>query len=129
MRMKTDQTYAIDVDAEATYLPAQSLPHQDRYVFSYTITLRNSGTVSAQLKSRHWIITNANGDIEEVHGEGVVGKQPHLKPGESFTYTSGAVLTTPVAAMQGYYDMIASDGKPFRAPIAPFTLAIPGCLH
>ncbi len=127
--MRADKPYHIDVEAKANYLPTQSLPQHDRYVFSYTITLRNSGTVGARLKSRHWIITNANGDIEEVHGEGVVGKKPHLRPGESFTYTSGAVLATPVAAMHGYYDMVADDGEQFRAPIAPFTLAIPGCLH
>ncbi len=127
--MKPDQHHHIEVNAEATYLPTQSLPQHDRYVFSYTITLHNTGTTGVKLQSRHWIITNANGDVEEVHGEGVIGKKPHLQPGERFTYTSGAVLATPVASMHGYYDMVADNGDTFRAPIAPFTLAIPGCLH
>ena len=107
----------------------QSEPSSDRYVFAYTITITNNGDVPARLISRHWIITDANGKVQEVSGDGVVGEQPHLNPGEEFRYSSGAVLETPVGAMQGLYRMEADNGVNFDAPIAPFTLAVPGVLH
>ena len=117
------------IDVATTYVDEQSEPDADRYVFAYTITIRNDGEIAARLKSRHWIITDANGKVQEVNGDGVVGEQPHLKPGEQFRYSSGAVLETPVGAMQGLYRMEADDGERFDAPIAPFTLAVPGMLH
>jgi ApaG protein len=117
------------IDVATTYVDEQSEPDSGRYVFAYTITIRNDGEIAARLKSRHWIITDANGKVQEVNGDGVVGEQPHLKPGEQFRYSSGAVLETPVGAMQGLYRMEADDGERFDAPIAPFTLAVPGMLH
>ena len=102
---------------------------EGRFVFAYTITIRNEGQVPARLLTRHWIITDANGKVQEVDGEGVVGEQPHLVPGQGFRYSSGAILETPVGAMQGSYRMVADDGEQFDAPIAPFTLAMPGVLH
>ena len=119
----------IRVDVETTYVPAQSDPEQKRFVFSYTITIRNQGEVPAKLLTRHWIITDANGKVQEVRGEGVVGEQPHIKPGEGFRYSSGAVLETPVGAMQGAYQLVNDRGVTFDAPIAPFRLAVPGMLH
>ena len=98
-------------------------------LFAYTITIANMGDVAAKLLSRHWVITDANGKVQEVSGDGVVGEQPHLGPGESFRYSSGAVLETPVGAMQGSYRMEADNGTNFDAPIPPFTLAVPGVLH
>ena len=120
---------SININVVTTYIDEQSEPDSDRYVFAYTITITNSGDVAAQLLSRHWIITDANGKIQEVNGDGVVGEQPHLNPGEEFRYSSGAVLETPVGAMQGLYRMEADDGIAFDAPIAPFTLAVPGLLN
>jgi ApaG protein len=125
--METD--YAFDIDVDTRYLDEQSEPEQDRYVFAYTIHIRNSGTVPARLLGRHWVITDANGNVREVSGEGVVGEQPWLQPGEDFTYTSGAVLETQLGTMQGRYDMIADDGTRFDAPIPAFTLSIPRTLH
>ncbi|HET7177044.1 MAG TPA: Co2+/Mg2+ efflux protein ApaG [Gammaproteobacteria bacterium] len=119
----------IRVDVETAYVPAQSDPEQKRFVFSYTITIRNQGGVPAKLLTRHWIITDANGKVQEVRGEGVVGEQPHIKPGEGFRYSSGAVLETPVGSMQGAYQMRNDRGETFDAPIAPFRLAVPGLLH
>ncbi len=119
----------IDVDAEAFYIEDQSEPDENRFVFAYTITISNTGAESARLTHRHWHITDANGKVEEVHGEGVIGKQPYLKPGESFQYSSGAILETPVGAMEGYYDMATDDGNHFKATINPFTLSVPGSLH
>ena len=119
----------IRVDVETAYVPAQSDPEQKRFVFSYTITIRNQGEVPAKLLTRHWIITDANGKVQEVRGEGVVGEQPHIKPGEGFRYSSGAVLETPVGAMQGAYQLVNDRGVTFDAPIAPFRLAVPGMLH
>jgi ApaG protein len=98
-------------------------------VFAYTITISNEGDIPAQLISRHWVITDANGKVQEVSGDGVVGEQPHLEPGEVFRYSSGAVLETPVGAMQGLYRMKTDNGISFDAPIAPFTLAVPGVLN
>ena len=111
------------------YVGDQSEPDVGRYVFAYTITIANRGDVAAKLLSRHWVITDANGKVQEVSGDGVVGEQPHLRPGEEFRYSSGAVLETPVGAMQGCYHMKADNGISFDAPIPPFTLAVPGVLH
>jgi ApaG protein len=121
--------HKITVEVETTYLDEQSDPDQLRYVFMYTITIRNEGSVSARLLSRHWIITDANGDVQEVRGEGVVGEHPHLVPGKDYRYKSAAVLKTPVGAMQGSYEMLGDDGQRFDAPIAPFRLAMPGILQ
>ena len=119
----------IGIQVVTDYVDEQSEPAADRYVFAYTITITNNGDVPARLISRHWIITDANGKVQEVSGDGVVGEQPHLNPGEEFRYSSGAVLETPVGAMQGLYRMEADNGINFDAPIAPFTLAVPGVLH
>ena len=125
----SDPQHQIQVEVETAYLEEQSEPGEQRFVFAYTITLRNSGKVPAKLMTRHWIITDANGRIQEVRGEGVVGEQPHLKPGQGFRYSSGAVLETPVGSMQGSYQMLADDGARFDAPIPVFRLAKPGMLH
>lgn len=119
----------IRVDVSTNYVEDQSNPGESRYVFSYTITIRNEGTQPARLLARHWVITDANGKVQEVVGEGVVGEQPHLQPGQGFRYSSGAILETPVGSMQGRYRMMADDGEQFDAPIAPFRLAMPGVLH
>jgi ApaG protein len=119
----------IRIEVETAYLDEQSDPKERRYVFSYTITIRNEGAVSARLMTRHWVITDANGKVQEVRGDGVVGEQPHLKPGQGFRYSSGAVLETPVGAMQGSYQMVTDDGMQFDAPIAAFRLAMPGILQ
>lgn len=124
-----DSPYQIDVSVSTRFLPEQSSPEQDRYAFAYTVTLHNSGQVAAKLLSRHWIITDGDGRVQEVRGAGVIGQQPHLQPGESHTYTSGTVLTTRVGSMHGSYQMLADDGTRFEAPIAPFRLAEPGALH
>lgn len=122
-------TYNIEVNVETQYIEEQSLPEQDHYVFAYTIILRNSGEVPAQLLSRHWVITDANNKVQEVRGDGVVGEQPHLKPGESYRYTSGTMLETPVGTMRGSYQMIADDGVEFDAEVPQFTLSMPRTLH
>ncbi len=119
----------IIVTAEPRYIEEQSSPEKDRYVFSYTITIENHGQVMATLLSRHWLITDANGKVQEVTGEGVIGKKPSIKPGESFRYTSGAVVDTPVAVMQGQYLMENADGEQFKTAIPKFTLSIPRVLH
>jgi len=121
--------YAIDVRVRTKYLEHESSPDASRFVFAYTIRITNQGEVPAQLLTRHWIITDADGAVQEVRGEGVVGEQPHLAPGESFEYTSGAVIQTPVGSMRGSYQMHADDGTDFDAPIAALTLARPGALH
>ena len=121
--------HSISVDVDAHYLENQSNPRETRFVFAYTITIRNDGEVPARLLKRHWLITDANGKVQEVRGEGVVGEQPYLKPGQGFRYTSGAILETPVGAMRGSYEMLGDDGVSFDAPIAAFTLAMPGTIH
>lgn len=121
--------HAIEVIVATRFLEDQSIPEDDRYVFAYTIRIVNLGDVPARLLSRHWIITDANGKVQEVRGEGVVGEQPWLRPGEHFEYTSGAVLETPLGTMQGSYQMLADDGTSFDAMIDPFTLSIPRTLH
>ncbi len=110
---------------QSIYLPDQSEPEDRRYVFAYTVSISNEGPQPAQLRTRHWIITDGAGQIEEVRGDGVVGEQPHLLPGDSFQYTSGCVLKTPLGTMHGTYQMIRDDGSNFEATIAPFTLASP----
>ncbi|GIZ12720.1 Co2+/Mg2+ efflux protein ApaG [Pseudomonas sp. NCCP-436] len=125
----SDPRYQILVSVTPQYLAAQSQPEQSRYAFAYTVSILNSGELSAQLLSRHWIITDGDGQVQEVRGAGVIGQQPHIAPGESHTYTSGTVMTTPVGIMQGSYQMLAEDGTRFEAPIAPFRLAVPGALH
>jgi ApaG protein len=121
--------YDIHVSVETAYVREQSEPEDNRYVFAYTITITNMGTVPAQLQSRHWIITDANNKVQEVYGEGVVGEKPHLTPGDSFRYTSAAMIETPVGCMQGNYQMIADDGREFEAEIPAFNLSIPHTLH
>ena len=119
----------IGIHVATNYIDDQSEPDADRYVFAYTITISNNGEMPATLMSRHWIITDANGKVQEVNGDGVVGEQPYLQPGERFRYSSGAVLETPVGAMHGLYRMVTDTGSSFDAPIEPFTLAVPGLLH
>ena len=127
--MSQESVHSITVDVETEYIAAQSSPDANHYVFAYTITIRNTGTEAARLLNRHWIITDANGKVQEVNGEGVVGEQPYLRPGEDFRYTSGTMIATPVGSMQGSYEMVADDGVFFDAKIAPFSLAIPYTLH
>ncbi len=119
----------IRIQVQTAYLVEQSDPSERRYVFSYTITIRNEGDVPAKLMTRHWVITDANGKVQEVRGDGVVGEQPHLKPGQGFRYSSGAVLETPVGVMQGSYQMVTDEGTQFDAPITAFRLAMPGILQ
>ncbi len=121
--------YEIQVSTQVEYIPDQSSEEQDRYVFAYTITITNTGSIAAQLISRHWIITDATNSVQEVRGLGVIGEQPLLKPGESFEYTSGSAIATPVGTMQGTYQMVAEDGTKFDAQIAEFTLSMPRVLH
>ena len=127
--MNTSINHKIRVDVSTSYVDDQSKPDEGRYVFSYTITILNEGTLPAKLLARHWVITDANGKVQDVRGDGVVGEQPRLQPGQGFRYSSGAVIETPVGAMQGSYQMLADDGARFDAPIAPFRLAKPGLLH
>lgn len=127
--MSIPSSYDIQVSVETTYVENQSVPDQQRYVFAYTVTIRNTGQVPAKLLTRHWIITDSNGKTQEVRGDGVVGEQPHLRPGEAFRYTSGTLLETAVGSMRGSYQMIADDGVEFDAEVPAFTLAIPRVLH
>ncbi len=127
--MNENDAYNIQVKAATAYIEGQSDTEQDRYVFAYTITIHNTGNVAAKLLTRHWIITDANGKVQEVHGEGVVGEQPHLRPGEGFQYTSGTLLETSVGTMRGSYRMLADDGTEFEAEVGAFTLSIPRVLH
>jgi ApaG protein len=123
------ESRAIAIEVATRFLPEESAPDDGRYVFAYTIRIHNHGAVAAQLISRHWIITDANGKVQEVRGDGVVGEQPRLAPGESFEYTSGAVLETGLGTMRGSYRMRTDDGTAFDAPIDAFTLSIPRTLH
>lgn len=127
--MAQEKLYDIKVSAATQYLADQSDEAAGRYVFAYTIKLRNAGNVAAQLISRHWIITDSQGLVQEVRGLGVVGAQPLLQPGETFEYTSGASIATAVGTMKGSYQMVASDGTRFDAPIPEFTLSVPRVLH
>lgn len=124
-----DSRYHIDVSVKTAYIDAQSDPDANRFVFSYTITIANDGSEAAKLLSRHWYITDANNEVQEVVGEGVVGEQPYLKPGETFEYTSGTILETPVGSMHGSYQMVADDGTAFDADIPAFGLSQPNVLN
>ena len=124
-----DKLHQVNILVKSTYIPAQSEPDSNRYVFAYTITITNTGELPAKLLTRHWVITDANNQKREVRGDGVVGQQPHLQPGMSFEYTSGTVLETPVGVMQGSYEMVADDGTRFDADIPAFTLSVPRTLH
>lgn len=125
----SDSRYQIDVSVETRFLAEQSQPEHNRFAFAYTITVHNNGELPAKLLSRHWVITDGDGQVEEVRGDGVIGQQPLIQPKQSHTYTSGTVMTTKVGNMQGTYQMLAEDGKRFDAVIAPFRLAVPGALH
>lgn len=125
----SDHKYDIQVSARTAFIPEQSDLENGRYVFAYTITITNAGNIPAQLVSRHWIITDANNQVQEVRGLGVVGEQPLLRPNESFQYTSGTAIATPVGTMRGSYQMVAEDGAQFDAPIPEFTLSMPRVLH
>lgn len=129
--LKTNQVSPADIGVrvETAYLEDQSEPAENRYVFAYTVTISNRGGVAARLISRHWIITDANNDVREVRGLGVVGQHPHLRPGESFTYTSGSVLETPIGHMRGSYQLVTDDGAEFDADIPAFNLSVPHSLH
>lgn len=127
--MENNSLYKVQVVAQVKHLAEQSDEADNRFVFSYTITLTNNGESTVQLLSRHWIITDSNNQVQEVRGQGVVGEQPVLKPGQSFGYTSGTVLSTPVGTMTGSYQMVAEDGTKFDAPIPQFVLSVPRVLH
>jgi ApaG protein len=127
--MNSQRKHHIEVNVNTHYVDAQSAPDANRYVFAYTVTITNLGTVPAKLITRHWVITDANNKVQEVRGSGVVGEQPYLTPGTSFEYTSGTVLETPVGRMHGSYQMLADDGVGFDAEIAPFLLSMPRTLH
>jgi ApaG protein len=122
-------SYEFTVTVNTQYLEEQSDPDRSHYVFAYVVTIKNTGQVAAQLISRHWIITDANDQVEEVRGLGVVGNQPLLRPGEQFEYTSGSALTTPQGTMKGEYFCVAEDGEQFEAPIPEFVLSLPRTLH
>jgi ApaG protein len=121
--------YDIEVTVATRFLDDESAPRENRFVFAYTVDIRNKGAVPAKLVSRHWVITDANGKVQEVRGDGVVGEQPRMAPGEAFQYTSGAVLETAVGTMRGSYQMLADDGTRFDAPIPEFVLTVPRTLH
>src|SRR5215510_5703405 len=124
-----DPKYEVKITARTAFIPEQSDISGERYVFAYTITIHNLGSLPVQLISRHWIITDSNNHVQEVRGQGVVGEQPMLRPNESFEYTSGTAIATPVGTMRGSYQMKAQDGKQFDAPITEFTLSMPRVLH
>lgn len=125
----SDNPYRIEVEVEPAYIAEQSDPQNGNYVFSYTVTIKNTGDIPAKLLTRHWIITDGDGQVQEVKGDGVIGEQPYLKPGEGFRYTSGTFMNTPVGAMRGSYQMVADDGVHFDAEIPSFTLSVPNVLH
>ncbi len=127
--MENNTDYKIEIAAQVKHLMEPSSEADNRYVFSYTITISNNGDSTVQLLGRHWIITDSNNQVQEVRGQGVVGEQPVLKPGQSFGYTSGTVLATPVGTMTGSYQMVAEDGTKFEAPIPQFVLSVPRVLH
>ena len=127
--MVESNKYAFKVSVETAYLPDQSSPEDNQYAFAYMVTITNVGSISAQLISRHWIITDANNHVQEVQGLGVVGAQPLLQPNQSFEYTSGTLLATPVGAMRGTYKIVAEDATFFDVVIQPFTLAVPKMLN
>lgn len=119
----------IDIKVQPAYIAEQSDPTKDHYVFSYTVTIQNNGSLPAKLLTRHWIITDGDGETQEVKGEGVIGEQPHLKPGDGFQYTSGTFMNTPFGTMRGSYQMITDTGEKFDAKIPSFQLSVPNTLH
>jgi ApaG protein len=125
----TEISNKMHIEVLPAYIKEQSDPSNNHYVFSYTVTIRNDGDQPARLLTRHWVITDGDGQVQEVQGEGVIGEQPHLQPGEGFQYTSGTFMNTPVGTMQGSYQMVADDGKKFDAEIPSFTLSVPNVLH
>ena len=127
--MTSHDKHSIDIAIKTAYIDNQSVPDANRYVFAYTITITNAGSVPAKLLTRHWVITDANNKVQEVRGEGVVGEQPYLVPGMSFEYTSGTMIETPVGSMRGSYQMVADDGTEFDAVIPSFVLSMPRTLH
>ena len=127
--MQTDVSAGIQIDVETLYVESESDPQKNRFVFAYTITIRNVGETPARLMTRHWVIRDANGKVQEVQGDGVVGEQPHLKPGEGFQYTSGTMLETSMGTMGGSYQMVTDDGSVSKAPIEDFLLSAPRTLH
>jgi len=127
--MNEQLRYDLQIGVQSIYVPEQSFPAISRFVFAYTVTIRNEGNVPVRLLSRHWVITDATGKVQEVRGHGVVGEQPYLRPGESFQYTSAALLETSVGSMYGSYHMTADDGVEFDANIPPFTMSVPHTLH
>ena len=127
--MQPDFTDGISVEVDTLYVESESDPEENKYVFAYTVTIRNIGDTPARLMTRHWVIRDANGKVQEVQGDGVVGEQPHLKPGEGFQYTSGTMLETSMGTMGGSYLMVNDDGSEFKAPIAEFLLSVPRTLH
>ncbi len=129
VEMEETSAHNIDVSVDSSYIETQSDEDESRFVFAYTVTIHNAGLIPAKLVTRHWVITDSNGKTQEVKGEGVVGEQPYLRPGEAFQYTSGTMLETPVGTMKGSYQMVADDGTQFDAPITAFTLAAPRVLH
>ena len=127
--MPDNPAYKLQIQAQARFLDEQSKPEDDRYVFAYTIAIVNAGKVPARLLARHWVIVDANGKVEEVRGDGVVGEQPWMRPGDRYEYTSGAVLETAIGTMHGSYRMLADDGTEFEAEIPRFSLSVPRTLH
>jgi len=125
----SQEASGIRIDANAYYLEEQSKPEERRYVFAYTINIHNVGDTPAQLLTRHWLITDADGRVQEVHGDGVIGEQPNIAPGHTHTYSSGAVLETPVGTMEGRYGMVTDEGIDFETPIPLFRLAVPGIVN
>ena len=117
------------VQVQSVYIESQSSPDEERFVFAYTVTIRNLGRTPVQLLGRYWLITNSNGRQTEVQGEGVIGEQPVIPPGGEFQYTSGAILETPLGTMEGHYEMVDHQGQPFRTAIPVFRLAIPTLIH
>ncbi|MGB0893719.1 MAG: Co2+/Mg2+ efflux protein ApaG [Parashewanella sp.] len=127
--MTTDKHSSIKVEVKTEYMEEQSSPEENKYLFSYTITIVNLGTTTAKLETRHWLITDGNGEKNEVQGDGVVGETPSIPPNTAYQYTSGTMLDTPLGFMEGYYGMVSDEGEPFHATIPRFRLAVPGTLH
>jgi ApaG protein len=127
--MSTSVTHGIVVSVESQYLMERSAPAEDQYAFAYKVRIFNQGEAPAQLRTRHWIITDGDGQVQEVRGDGVVGAQPRLEPGQAFEYTSWCMLKTPHGSMHGSYQMVRDDGEVFDAVIAPFPLALPYSLN
>lgn len=123
------QQYQFQINVQTQYIEEQSEPDNERFVFGYTVTITNTGELGAKLNSRHWVITDANGEVTEVQGQGVIGEQPFIEPGKSYQYSSGAVIATPIGTMEGDYTMEGQGGAEFKAPIPLFSLTTPGILH